>query len=112
MFSPRNQEASGALNPLLVPADNIRRDQARHGPAQNDLAICGGEGAVALDFAGIILVYPHLLSRVMQLEARGVCMAKLTRLLSKNGTRVSNECAMLSLSSTTKMPCRNVFASK
>ncbi len=42
----------------------------------------------------------------------GNFVAKSTRSLSRKGTRVSRLWAMLSLSSTIKSPCRNVFASK
>ena len=49
---------------------------------------------------------------MFNLSSTGQDIAKSTKLLSKNGTRVSRELLMLILSSTTNRPCKKVFASK
>ena len=98
---------------LLLPLRDRLRDVSLHHLAQHELAVSRPLRSSARVLPpGSFSLSRTTSVRLPSLSRAGIFIAKSTRSLSRNGTRVSSECAIDSLSSTTSKPCRKVFASK
>src|SRR3989338_8446308 len=106
MLSPLNQDASGDENPcFLFSVISLSRYFER--VLRNAyFPFLWAWILLKRSFSSTFLPWPVILSD------NGTFIAKSTKSLSKNGTRVSKPCAILSLSSTTSNPCKKVFASR